>query len=254
MGQTPPAVRTVITDLRLGFQNTIKNGYWSPVAVDVESKGQPFKGVLELSVPDGDGLSTSILREVYVPLDERLTVYHYLKPGNATVTATARLIGPDRRVVDERTLALDDLNVKLQVLDPKVGFSVYHGTPSGLFEAVNNPSVVDTEKHQAARILILGELPTQWFAYGGVREFLLTTSSSEFFAGLDPLRADALTTWVRQGGHLVISASSNWQIVQQSFVGPMLPATLVGVDRLRAPETLESYASAQGEGVRMDLR
>ncbi len=61
---------------------------------------------------------------------------------------------------------------------------------------------------------------------------------------LDALRGQPLVNWVKRGGHLVISVGSNWQAVQDSVLGPILPGKLAGQVQLASLEALDVFAGS----------
>lgn len=235
-----------VTGIRAGFQRIVKTGYWLPVAVDIETRNTDFRGRLQIIVPDSDDLDTSIVREVYVGRDTSETIHHFVKPGGIDARITAQLLDADGRVVAKRQIESGDLSQRpLQASQILV---VSLGSPSGLRdENVAVEKVLPTDLPQVfASLVSETELPTQWFAYGAVEHFVLATGDAVMLDRVDPGRASALRTWVRQGGHLVVSVANNWQVVgKSSLIGPLLPAKLTGVVSLRSPESIEVFAGSR---------
>ena len=243
-----------ITDIRMGFGQVVKPGYWAPVTIDARSKNGEFHGTIELTTPDSDGLNTSLsLPNVLIPRNTQGSFQHYVKFGNAEVTVRARLIALDGQVVAEHEVSGNDRNQRIEVLDPLETLLVSYGTPAGLHDAAKKPSLdLQSAGRVMTRTITLADWPTQWFALGAVDAFVVSTSSAGMFDRINnDIRASALRTWVRQGGTLVVSVANNWQVVSDSFLGPMLPARLTGVGRVRSPDALEDYAGGSGERLRV---
>ena len=54
-------------------------------------------------------------------------------------------------------------------------------------------------------------------------------------------RGEAIRQWVGRGGHLVVAVSGNWQAVNESLLGPMLPARTNGQAQVSPFDSLEAY-------------
>lgn len=240
IGQGP---KRDITALRLGFHGNFKPGFWVPVAVEIAGEGPAARGTLELTTPDADGLDTSIFQEVFLNLNERTTFYHSIKLGSVVSDIEVRLRDENGNVVAGRRFELSD-NVAANHLQGNQTLILAQNAPSGLSESAAGPVVV-ADAVVVVQNQNVRDLPTQWFAYGSVNTVVLATRDSVFFDSLDAVRASALQTWVRQGGNLVLSVANNWQVVQASFLGPMLPAKLTGIASVRVPDVLETFANAK---------
>ncbi|MFO0945941.1 MAG: hypothetical protein U1D30_08350 [Planctomycetota bacterium] len=240
-----------ITSIRVGFQGRFKPGFWVPIAIEITGEGPALRGTLELNTPDSDGIDTSLVQEVFVNVNERTTIHHFIKLGSPMSEIDVQLRDENGEVVAGRRLELAN-NLEADSLQGDQRFILAQNAPSGIGEAVAGNSVV-AESVVVVQNQNPRDMPTQWFAYGAVNSVVLSTRDVTFFDTFDALRASALQTWVRQGGHLVVSVANNWQVVQSSFLQPMLPAKLTGVASVRVPDALETYANAKerfdaGEG------
>lgn len=239
-----------ISDLRLGFQSFVKPGHWIPAAVDVTTKGEPFNGTVEIVTTDNDGLPVSIVSDLFVDTNQTRSAYSHVKLGDARSPIEVRLRTVEGKEVAWREFALDDPALRLIEIPVGASLFVYYGAPGGLYDLTRVEPAGPVDR-AFARILAARDLPTQWFDYSGVRAMILATADLAQLELIDPGRASALRSWVRQGGHLVISAASHWQAVQGGFLGPMLPATVSGMGKVRSPARLESFARSKS---RLDER
>jgi hypothetical protein len=79
-----------IVDVRLGFAGKFRVGHWTPAAVTLCGTGQPFRGRIDVTALDGDGVPARIVWENQPPVTvaaDGETVVH-------TTVKTGRLRGP----------------------------------------------------------------------------------------------------------------------------------------------------------------
>lgn len=242
-----------IESISLGFgvENVYKPGFWCPLKITLKSRSGGFQGALVVSTNDSDGQEVRfVLPNIAVEKADAnaaavtKTIYHYIKCGSTTGTINVRLLDGRERQVDEQRLELVNANQTTQFLMPGQSLVLTIGTVAGLSE-LNRDDAVSPENQKIVSLLNIDDLPTQWFAYGPADALVIGTRDQNFFNRLDPLRASALLTWVRQGGRLVVSVADNWQVVDKSFIGPTLPAKLTGVGKVRVPDALENFAGGK---------
>ncbi|QDU63726.1 hypothetical protein Pan216_46070 [Planctomycetes bacterium Pan216] len=234
-----------VEDIRVGFQGFVKLGFWVPIAVDVQAKDDPIRAI-RLSTPDSDDMQTTIGRESFVPANSRDTIHHFIKLGDPTSAIVVGLYGDEGAPLEGRSFGLVDAT-DIKLLDFEQSLHVGFGRPTGLLEAAGGPHEIGQPAKPDNVVLIQSpaELPSQWFAYGAVDTVVLPTGNADALRRIPPLRTEALLSWVRQGGHLVVSCGDNWQEVSKGFLAPLLPGTLTGTSRLRVPDSLEIYADVQ---------
>ncbi len=90
----------------------------------------------------------------------------------------------------------------------------------------------------------IGRLPGRWYGYDAARTIVMDTAHPDVIPALDALRGQPLVNWVKRGGHLVLSVGSNWQAVQDSVLGPILPAKLAGQVPLSSLDALDIFAGS----------
>ncbi|HKI19430.1 MAG TPA: hypothetical protein VKA15_16210, partial [Isosphaeraceae bacterium] len=89
-----------------------------------------------------------------------------------------------------------------------------------------------------------GMMPGRWYGYDAAQVIVIDTSDREVLAALDNLRGKPLVDWVARGGHLVVSVGSNWQVVRDSVLGPILPGEPTGRERVTSLEALDVFAGS----------
>ena len=226
-----------IIDVRLGFRQAVRAGYWLPITVSIKSTNDSFQGTLELAAPDGDGRDASLFVDVFVEKNQSKTFSRYVKIAGQSSVVTCRLLTPAGRLVSRGMADLTNPNQNYQALGATESLVLSIGSPAGLYELSKEPSPDEANAAEIPQVvncsMLVPEMPTQWFAYEAASAVVMATGSEAFFDNIDPLRISALRSWVRQGGHLVVSVANNWQVVSKSFLGPMLPAELTGLGSTR---------------------
>ena len=258
-----------ITEVNVGFgvgrgtDVNLKLGHWVPVTVSVETPGTAeFRGKLVLTTADFDDAdNTVVIPNVSIPkavsggrgVGKFTTALKFCKDR---LPIDVRLVQVEEdgseREVHRVAKELQSEGRNVNVIPPQSQLICYFGANGALVEIKDKAerSFADNAP-TLARFTTERMFPTQWIGYGGVDAFVLMTANVKLFDQLPPDRQSALRTWVRQGGHLVVCCAKNWQIVRDSFLGPMLPAKLDGVVELdvgksRIHETLTNFALPGG--------
>jgi hypothetical protein len=262
------AERSVV-DVSAGFgsgaggEGNLKLGQWTPIQVRIEVKNGEFRGEVHVTTADTEGNDvTIVIPNIAIPESINTTttpVYGLVKFGRQELAVDVKLVDTSDpaspRVVEQRQWKLNDDNRHANIVEANEPLIVYGGSAAGLYEVKEF-----LHKQSEARLGSFNEglpsmarfrgerdFPTQWYGYGGVDAVVLMTGDWQFIDRLDPLRTHALQTWVRSGGHLIVSVAKSWQNVDKSFLGPMLPVKLVGADEVqlaKSPihEKLESFS------------
>jgi hypothetical protein len=246
-GAATPA-KVAISGVRLGFDGLFKAGCWLPIAVDVESAGGEVVADLEIVANDSDGVPTSLLKpRIVLPSGGAATIHHYVRiaADDSTIELTLRESG---RVLARRRLGPSELeNHRPQPRRASIVVAV--GEPAGLSGEEDREDDQRPYRPRVARIRRLSELPRQWYAYDAVDAIVATASDPRRWSELDVEQVEAIRTWVRQGGRLVVSVGANWEWAAGAFFGEMLPARIEGLQTVHrlAPEVRSIEALAGGE-------
>jgi hypothetical protein len=254
-----------LTDLWLGYgfgsgsSTTVKVGQWAPIGVQFEVRKGSFRGKIVLTTVDSDGNDVQYVIP-NVAVAERTNrstevVYGTIRVGKDSPVISAQLVETSdsgERVVHSQVFRIGESGGRMpDIVDSTRELVAFIGDAAGLYELRDPPTgqvnISGYLPPAVTRFRSESDLPLQWYGYGGVTILVLGTSNEKFFDRLDPQRASAIRTWVRQGGRLVVSVGKNWQLVSKSFLAPMLPATIVGVDdidlrQVPIEKSLESFA------------
>ena len=260
LAAAPRAV--TVEDVRVGFDGRYKVGTWTPVWVLVRGGPDGFSGEMHAIVEDENGTATTVRQPVQVGPGGTQRLTAYVRPGSldpdfATIrfynAKTRRPAGPDYVVGSPSTPS----GGPSQVLDA-IGQGDYQivglGHPQGVelipkipgFNADPANPATNGRAHEVAVTMVntLGaadQLPGRWYGYDSADAVVIDTNDAETFAALSGGRIEAIRQWVERGGHLVVAVSSRWQAVNDSPIGAMLPAKLVGQIQVSPFDSLESY-------------
>jgi hypothetical protein len=261
-GAAPPVA---VEGLRMGLssnENLYKVGTWTPLRVQLKAGPEPFSGFMEVVVPDDHSTPTIFRRAVSLGAGATEWFSTYTRPGTLYTELTIRLLDQRGRTKGEFTTAsigqqresLDTSLVTrqrdLQSLGPEQMLIGTLGNPSGVndvpnlpgFKGANNQGNVSLAKVTA--IAVPDSLPARWYGYDALEALVLDTGDPVVMSALDVFKGEALKTWVRNGGHLVVAVGTNWQEVRDSILADMLPATLAGLTQIDDLGTLESFAGS----------
>jgi hypothetical protein len=243
--------------LGLSSSNSYKVGTWTPVWVQLRGGDNRFEGLMEVVVADDDGTPTSYFARVDVGSKANQTVTAYVRPGANELDLSIRLYDRDRRRV--AAIPQDALLHNLPVpLMPQETMILTMGQPQGVEALKELAGFQEGGKGPrqpgnaaAADFIVvsrldprIGRLPARWYGYDAARTIVLDTGQPDVIPALDALRGQPLVDWVKHGGHLVLSVGSNWQAVQDSVLGPILPGKLAGQVQLSSLEALDTFAGA----------
>src|SRR5262245_36197366 len=204
-----------------------KAGLWTPVLVEIEGKGKLEEAELVVETTD----SSDVLNNYTVKLPP---VEFSAEAPTVQVGSYARPGKPDSNVTVYLRSGGKDLCLPYELTPSALKTSDYlYLTLGRRLPGLRIPGHEDKVFRQSeiAAIDKASELPTQWFGYNTVDLVILTTGNAEFTNGLldDELRRRALFEWVQRGGKLVISVSSNQQLLaNRPDLKPILPVELSG--------------------------
>ncbi len=255
-GAAPP--RSVdVENIRVGFQERYKVGTWTPVWIQLRGGLDGFNGDLELVTPDEDGTPTTIRQVVQVAPGAGQRVTAYVRPGSLDSDfATLRFVDgkSGRRAAPDVVIGsflsskppepLGQEDYQLLTLGNPSGISLIPSLPGFNVNRANNPAgnVGRAREVSVAQLRAIDDLlPGRWYGYDSVDVVTIDTNDKEMLATLGSGRGESLRQWVERGGHLVVAVSANWQVVNDSLLGPMLPAKIVGRTQVSPFDSLEAF-------------
>ena len=229
-----------ILDVQLGFVGKYKVGYWTPVNVKVRSGQRGWKGRVELTAPDGDGLSARFIgTQNFVDMlpQQEMTIAAIAKFGRIQSSLGVMLIGSDDRIV-ERLFTPNELP---EARPATHQFVVHVGKTMGIEEIVRT---LDRSDIMVRELNETAGLPIHWAAYDGVDTLIMTTGQLELYSSLMSNQVDAIERWVKMGGQLILSVGHNGNelLGQEGLLQPFLPGEFDGVVDQCQTVGLENFA------------
>ena len=256
---TAATAQVHIEDVRVGFgyptagnEGNYKIGDWTPVRVRLRAEKDGFSGALELSTTDSDDVEAAFLRRVSVAPNETIDVTSFAKPGKQMPEFHVRLIDEsgklrDRAIYDTSSGRAWDGAMQSTTLIVAVG------RPAGLdAEQFAKRPGYPRENFRIAHLESTRELPARWYGYDAVDQLILCLDKPDQLEGMDVTARSAVESWVRHGGHLVVSVGTSWErVLADTVLGPMLPVEIDRTETVKQLSELESYVSQSAPAVRI---
>jgi hypothetical protein len=117
-------------------------------------------------------------------------------------------------------------------------------------EAIAQRPGYPREEFRIGKLGSTRELPTRWFGYESVDHLILCLDDPNQIENMDVAARSAMESWVRHGGHLVVSVGTAWERVQ-SVLGRMLPAEIDRTERVNQLKELESFVGSSAPPLRI---
>lgn len=245
-----------ITDVRVGFVNAYKLGCWTPLQVDIEGGSQPLTGVLRITVPDGDGVPTTVVspptRPVGIEPGRTTTVPLYVRVGQSNAPLEAKFISTDSKTRVARTFFAGPEagdGIIAGGLPATNRLLVALGPPLGLSDLLANDSDNELTRTRLIQLESTADLPTQWQGYEGVETLVLTTSQPELYRPLlqNNARVEAIRRWVEMGGKLVIFCGSQAEelLGANGALVELIPGKFSEIVDIQQSQPLETFSGSE---------
>jgi hypothetical protein len=244
----------VVENIRVGFSETFKVGAWCPVWVQARAGVESFDGTMEVVVDDESGVPTKFRQEVHIGAGDTARLTAYMRTGSLSGDLTVLFY--DRDGKPRGKVELDKLNPnnlpkpifsdeiailalgKAQGVEKVPSLPGLNGNRTVPGSSSAGTSVVEVLKLQA---MDGGFLPGRALGYDGLDAVVIDTNDREIMAAL-AVQGDAIKEWVDHGGHLIVAVGRNWQVVRDSVLAPILPATPNGTIRINDIGAIEAFA------------
>ncbi len=263
-----PNEKPRMAEVRLGFDGVYKLGCWTPVEVDLVGGATPLAGQVKITVPDSDGVPTTVFSPAESPVTlepgETTTVRLFVRVGRSQGSLHASLLA-DGEVACQRTFHVSPQPGAGAITGgvPATNRLLLHFGPSfGLNDLVpNNQTANPSDATHVIRIEDPDRLPARWYGYEGIDTVLLTTSRAELYQPLEQNRArvEALREWVERGGKLVLFCGQNAEELLRpgGVLADFAPGEFEAMVPLRQSLPIESFSGSEvpiTRNRRLDLR
>lgn len=208
-----------------GLGGAVKSGMWSPLYVELQSKGEDFEGLLEVEAESGQQVLPLFVKPILLVQDTPVRHWLYFRaPATTFRRSDCRLTW---RVRDRRGRVVFRSRWERQNVLPS-GDSVVAAVRVPDIAATGLGGLVDQESEIRTNVLLLSPtwLPDRTVGYAGADALVWVNPEPSKLVSV--AQREAITEYVRQGGHLVLATGAGWQALTQSFLSALLPAQPVG--------------------------
>jgi hypothetical protein len=243
-----------IAGVRVGFADCYKAGLWTPVDVLIKASDKAPPGVVKVTVPDGDGVPSSVSIPVGVRTSatdgETTAIRLYVRFGRVSGAMKVVYEADGKPIAQEvfQTIGQDETLADARRFRPAIesqDIIATIGGTLGVDDAVLLQRLPKEERQVVASLDSCDRLPDRWCGYEGVNAVVLSTSRPEIYRMLtaDDPRVKALDEWVRMGGKLVLCVGSRGTDVlgDDSPLKDFVPGRFDKTYVLRQTSSLESY-------------
>ncbi|WP_165071462.1 hypothetical protein [Paludisphaera rhizosphaerae] len=245
------AMPVEVENIRLGFggSDVFKVGAWTLVRVDLKGGGSPFRGFLDVTAGDDDGVPVASRQPVDVPAGEMRSYAAYVRIGGRENQVSAVLYNENGKWLGSRSRdqVMRSEPTSIPATDPWILAS---GRPQGLDHIREVVGFKRTDRTTSELFITpidagsADHLPGRWMGYDGARAVVLDTADHATMEMLAGPKGQALVEWTKRGGHLIVSVGASWQAVKDSVLGPVLPAELTGRERVQSLEAFDTFANS----------
>jgi hypothetical protein len=250
--ESPPS----ITGVRIGFGDNYKLGSWTPLEVELTGGTQPLAGIMTVTVPDGDGVPTTVAtpenRPISLEPGKRSTIRLFVRVGQNYSSLHAKFITADSQVAASRvfyTGVMANAETLPAPLSATNRLLVEFGPPLGLGELTASENEDELSQTRIARVDEAADLPTEWYGYEGVDMVVLTTSRPDLYRlfAQNPARVTALRHWVEMGGKLVIFCGSEADalLVEGGPFAELIPGRYAESITIEQSQSIEAYSGSE---------
>ncbi|MHB8625834.1 MAG: DUF7408 domain-containing protein [Aggregatilineales bacterium] len=230
LAKAAPTGSAISLSAEAGFQGHFRGGQWMPIRVSVANNGPAVSGQLRVVTGGTLGLATvsfSVPVELPTGSNKVLFVYAVFQPGAQQAQVD---------LIDASGVTLTTTSAPLfAAANTDALYVVVNGAPAGTVDL--------TAVHQANATAYQADwsidtLPTQVEGWQAIDALLLTDTDT---GKLSVEQTHALTDWVLNGGHLIVSGGPDWQKTRAGLTD-LLPVQVNGTVTLDALDILAAFS------------
>ena len=240
-GTAPPA------KVSIGFDGNVKLGKWVPIFVSLD----PSTSASKFEVENIDGDDTPVIYQGPLLSDPKSPGQYqaWTRIGRSYGKSELRLLNSSDELIETFQLSFTGKD-RVGKFIGSTQELILTLEPQDLFKK-SIESVSSLASQEDARIIAaLGEnntLPFNWLEYDSADAILLVTSDIERVERISEVQLDAIETWVKQGGTLILSATSNANqlLSENGSLARFCPGNFVGLDECFNSSRLETFCDSQ---------
>jgi hypothetical protein len=229
----PPPLTGVRMQARASFDGHFKYGEWLPIWVELENNGPDRAAELRAPVMTSAGLQVyTVPVELAAGARKRLAIY--ILPNNFSRQIEVSLVSDEQKLAAQKVQLNPEptLTYLVGILSPRRG-------ALSLIETIALPGI----KRPIVLVdVALNELPGRM---EGLRSFDALVFNDIDTSNLIPEQAQALETWVSQGGRLVVGGGAGAQRTLAGIPKSLLPLSDLSTQELSALPGLEGYIGGE---------
>ena len=257
-----------IVDARVGFSGDYKLGCWTPIEIDLLGGTKPFTGQVVVTVPDSDGVPTSISnaedRPVGILPGQLSTARLFIRVGQSNSPIQVRFFADGKLLAERKFYAGPEPGEGIVLGGrPATTRLLLEFGPSLNLKDLFLDTKISSEllRTKVAHIEGAESFPLDKIGYEAIDTVVLNTSTPEIYRPLiqNPGRLEALKQWVELGGRVIVMGSANSEELLRAG-GPLadfLPGKFDSFERLRQSYPLETFSGEEKlitENRRLDLQ
>lgn len=223
-----------------------KLGRWTPIRVDLTNHdGDLFSGWLEVRQPDRDGDQVVARRQISIRDNRRAFLYVPAARGARDVSFNVRVVSAEGSLIplfNEQNEKMLELAPEDQIIpvNPRT-LVILDISEGGLNHLRNLTKETTSDRDLIVARCAPAELPDLVAGLEMV-DVIVWDGADPSASIMDLGQREALIEWVRRGGRLVLGVSKNWDIINRSAFGEMLPARLSEVTSTTSPKVFSKHA------------
>ena len=243
----PKQESTPSATVSIGFDGKVKLGKWVPIFISLD----PSTSAAKFEVENLDGDDTPVIYKGPLLSDPKFPGRYqaWTRIGRTYGKFELRLLNAADDIIETRRFNFTGSDRTEEFIGSTQEL-VLTLEPQDLFKK-SIESVSSLASREDARIIAaLGEksiLPFNWLGYDSADAILMVTSDLERIDRISDVQLDAIETWVKQGGTLILSAASNADrlLSENGRLARFCPGNFVGLGECNNSSRLETFCDSQ---------
>ena len=243
----PKQESTPSATISIGFDGKVKLGKWVPIFISLD----PSTSAAKFEVENLDGDDTPVIYKGPLLSDPKFPGRYqaWTRIGRTYGKFELRLLNAADDIIETKQFNFTGSD-RVEEFIGSTQELVLTLEPQDLFKK-SIESVSSLASREDARIIAaLGEksiLPFNWLGYDSADAILMVTSDLERIDRISDVQLDAIETWVKQGGTLILSAASNADrlLSENGRLARFCPGNFVGLGECNNSSRLETFCDSQ---------